>query len=65
SILCIPVRASSGDVIAVAQLLNRSDGKPFDEQDETRFVEFMRSIGVILEGFAKVESGRGKGSALT
>jgi putative ABC transport system ATP-binding protein len=63
SILCIPVRATSGDVIAVAQLLNRVDDKAFDDQDEARFVEFMRSIGVILEGFAKVEGGRGKGTA--
>jgi adenylate cyclase len=61
SILCIPVHASSGEVIAVAQLLNRTDGKPFDESDETRFVEFMRSIGVILEGFAKLERGRASG----
>ena len=38
--------------------LNRTDGKPFDENDEARFAEFMRSIGVILEGFAKLERGR-------
>jgi putative ABC transport system ATP-binding protein len=61
SILCVPVHASNGEVIAVAQLLNRSDGKPFEEQDEIRFAEFMRSIGVILEGFAKLERGRASG----
>ena len=60
SILCVPVRDSAGAVIAVAQLLNRTDGKPFDAQDETRFSDFMRSIGVILESWAKLEHGRGR-----
>ena len=36
-------------MFAVAQLLNRRDGQPFDEGDEKRFAEFLLSIGVILE----------------
>lgn len=49
SILSLPVKNQAGDVFAVAQLLNRRDGQPFDEGDEKRFAEFLLSIGVILE----------------
>jgi adenylate cyclase len=55
TILCLPIRDSSGRVFAVAQLLNRNDGKPFDEKDEARFGEFIRSLGVILETWARLE----------
>ncbi|RPH98200.1 MAG: ATP-binding cassette domain-containing protein [Lysobacterales bacterium] len=49
SILCLPVKNQRGKVFAVAQLLNRNDGKPFDEADEQRFASFIQSIGVIFE----------------
>lgn len=49
SILCLPVKNSQGNVFAVAQLLNRRDGQPFDEQDEKRYKEFLESIGLVLE----------------
>ena len=49
SILSLPVKNQAGQVFAVAQLLNRRDGQPFDEGDEVRFAEFLTSIGVILE----------------
>ena len=49
SILCLPVKNQLGEVFAVAQLLNRKDGQPFDQQDETRFSDFIESIGVIFE----------------
>lgn len=49
SILCLPVKNMQGEVFAVAQLLNRNDGQPFDEDDENRFSIFMQSIGVIFE----------------
>jgi len=48
SVLCLPVRDGEGRVCAVAQLLNRRDGKPFDGSDELRFTEFLDSIGTIL-----------------
>ncbi|KAA9132686.1 ATP-binding cassette domain-containing protein [Marinihelvus fidelis] len=51
SILSLPVRDHEGNVFAVAQLLNRRDGAPFDANDEDRFSEFMASIGVIFESF--------------
>ena len=49
SILCLPVKNREGHVFAVAQLLNRRDGKPFDALDEERFATFIQSIGVIFE----------------
>jgi len=49
SLLSLPVKDHDGRVFAVAQLLNRRDGKPFDEQDEARFAGFMQAIGVIFE----------------
>ena len=49
SILCLPVKNQRGEVFAVAQLLNRKDGMPFDEADEQRFASFIQSIGVIFE----------------
>ncbi|MFN2377786.1 MAG: ATP-binding cassette domain-containing protein [Candidatus Binatia bacterium] len=49
NILCLPLKDSRGKVFAVAQLLNRIDGKPFDSQDEHKFDQFMASIVVLLE----------------
>ena len=49
SILSLPVKNLEGKVFAVAQLLNRKDGQPFDEEDEQRFAGFVQSIGVIFE----------------
>lgn len=49
SILSLPVKNQDGEVFAVAQLLNRKDGKPFSADDEQRFAGFIRSIGVIFE----------------
>jgi putative ABC transport system ATP-binding protein len=49
SILSLPIKNQSGDVFAVAQLLNRKDGQPFDQNDEDRFAGFIDSIGVIFE----------------
>ncbi|HME72278.1 MAG TPA: hypothetical protein VKM54_20790 [Myxococcota bacterium] len=34
----------------MAKLLNRIDGKPFDDADEARFEEFAQPISVIFEG---------------
>ena len=49
SIISLPVKNQSGEVFAVAQLLNRKDGQPFDGRDEQLFTDFIESIGVILE----------------
>jgi adenylate cyclase len=51
SILCVPILDSHGEVFAVAELLNHSDGRAFDPDDEARFRKFIDSIGVILEAW--------------
>jgi hypothetical protein len=56
SILSLPVKDQSGKVFAVAQLLNRRDGQPFDDEDEQRFAEFTQSTGVILETLQQMSS---------
>jgi putative ABC transport system ATP-binding protein len=62
SILSLPIKDSNGSVFAVAQLLNRRDGQPFDSQDEQRFAEFVGSLGVILETLEGLTGGRGRRS---
>jgi putative ABC transport system ATP-binding protein len=58
SILCLPLIDRNGEVFAVTQLLNRIDRKPFDEGDEERFAEFADSMGVILEGWWRMQRNR-------
>ena len=59
SILSLPVKNQAGEVFAVAQLLNRRDGEPFDDGDEKKFGEFIQSIGVILETMEGLNMGKG------
>jgi putative ABC transport system ATP-binding protein len=49
SILALPIKDRDGKVFAVAQLLNRRDGQPFDSSDEARFGDFVGPLGLILE----------------
>lgn len=58
TILALPVKDRHGGVFAVAQLLNRRDGRPFDAEDERKFSRFMESIGTILENLENLENER-------
>ncbi len=49
SILCVPICDAGGRTFAVAQLLNRCDGQPFDREDEAHFAMLVESIGVLLQ----------------
>ncbi len=49
SILCMPIVDRGGAVFAVAQVLNRRDGQPFDAEDERKTAGLLASIGQILE----------------
>jgi putative ABC transport system ATP-binding protein len=62
SILCIPLRGSEGRVFAVAQLLNRTDGEPFDAGDEERFAKFAAPVAVILETWWRLSGASGNGA---
>ena len=53
SVLCLPLQDRNGTVFAVTQLLNRRDGKPFDEADTRRYAEFATSLSVLLESRAR------------
>jgi adenylate cyclase len=48
-ILCMPVKSSKGQVVAVIQLSNKAGDQPFNEEDEQEFQRFVDDIGVILE----------------
>ncbi len=51
SILCVPIRDAAGEVIAVAQVLNKQDAEAFDEDDERELAEFAGAMSVILESW--------------
>jgi putative ABC transport system ATP-binding protein len=56
SILAVPMFDSAGKVQAVMQLLNKSDGRPFEGEDERRAEAFARDMGVILESWAAMRA---------
>ena len=57
SVLCLPLQDRAGRVFAVTQLLNRRDGRPFDESDARRYGEFASSLSVLLESLAHIDAG--------
>jgi putative ABC transport system ATP-binding protein len=54
SLLCMPVFDRSKNVIAVAQLLNKRDGKAFSSSDEEAFRDFAAPLGLILESCTRM-----------
>jgi putative ABC transport system ATP-binding protein len=54
SILCVPIHNRRGEVFAVAQLLNKRSGTPFDASDEAKFRELAGGVAAILEGWARM-----------
>ena len=55
SILALPIKNQDNEVFAVAQLLNRNDGLPFDAGDEERFADFVAPLGVLLETLQRLD----------
>jgi len=55
SLLCLPVTNPEGEVIAVAQLLNKRGADEFSEADESRFREFLGPLGRFLGNLLVVE----------
>jgi putative ABC transport system ATP-binding protein len=62
SMLCLPLQDRAGRVFAVTQLLNRRDGRPFDDQDAKRYQEFASSLSVLLESLVAFGNTPGRGS---
>ncbi|XP_061464364.1 dual 3',5'-cyclic-AMP and -GMP phosphodiesterase 11A [Rhineura floridana] len=46
SVLCVPIWNSTHQIIGVAQVLNRLDGKPFDDADQRLFEAFVIFCGL-------------------
>ncbi len=59
SIISLPIMNQAGEVFAVAQLLNRKDGQPFDAGDEQKFTQFIESIGIIFETLEGLSADKG------
>ena len=58
NIFCIPLRDKNGEVFGAAQLLNKKSGDDFDSDDEDRFEELMKSMGVVLESWWSMSQSR-------
>ena len=56
NLLCMPIYNRSGQVFAVAQLLNKKGAPAFDAKDEESFKEFARPLGLILESCAQFKT---------
>jgi putative ABC transport system ATP-binding protein len=54
NIVCVPIEDRSGAVFAVAQLLNKRSGAPFDAGDEERFRAFTSGVAPILEAWVRM-----------
>ena len=59
SILCMPILDRSGEVFAVAQLINRKDGA-FTDKDEKAFRAFAEPLAIILQSSRIMETLRPK-----
>jgi putative ABC transport system ATP-binding protein len=57
SILCMPIFDRKRDVIGVAQLLNKRDGRSFSAEDERVLHDFAGSLGIILETCSRFSRG--------
>lgn len=56
SVLCMPVSNARGDVIAVAQVLNKRGADAFDAADEETFQRFLQPLGQLLESVLAMEN---------
>uniref|UniRef100_A0A1A9W0L3 Phosphodiesterase n=1 Tax=Glossina brevipalpis TaxID=37001 RepID=A0A1A9W0L3_9MUSC len=48
ALLCMPIKDSSGDVIGVAQVINKLNGERFTETDEKVFASYLQFCGIGL-----------------
>jgi len=59
NILCMPIFDRKGQVVAVAQLLNKHGARAFSAADEESFHEFATPLGLILESCQRMTQTRG------
>ena len=48
SMLCNPIKDSNGDVIGVAQVINKANDAPFSQNDEVLFEKYLQFCGIGL-----------------
>ncbi|XP_055386324.1 dual 3',5'-cyclic-AMP and -GMP phosphodiesterase 11-like isoform X2 [Condylostylus longicornis] len=48
ALLCMPIKDSTGDVIGVAQVMNKLEGESFTENDEKIFASYLQFCGIGL-----------------
>src|SRR5262249_41232927 len=56
SVLCVPICDSRSRVFAVAELLNKKDGKPFTEADAAKLTDFSNALGAIAEIWTRLNA---------
>ncbi|XP_048589168.1 dual 3',5'-cyclic-AMP and -GMP phosphodiesterase 11 isoform X2 [Nematostella vectensis] len=56
TILCMPIKNASGDIIGVVQLLNKVDGTPFNKNDENLFEAFAIFCGMAIHSTVMYEN---------
>ncbi len=49
NLLCMPIDNRAGEVIAVAQMLNKTNGDHFSGADQRAFEDFAEPLGIMLE----------------
>ncbi len=54
NILCVPLRDAGGQVIAVAQVLNKQGADAFDDEDERELADFAGSMSVIVDSWRQM-----------
>jgi len=62
SLLCMPIDNRAGEVIAIAQMLNKTSGNHFSEENQHAFEEFAEPLGIILESCFAI-AGRSRSAA--
>lgn len=51
SLLAVPILDGAGEVVAVAQVLNKRDGTSFDDDDQRELLDLTSPMGVVLESW--------------
>ena len=53
--LCAPIFDKRGDIVGVAQVINKRDGKPFTKSDELKFKRYLQFCGIGLRNAQSFE----------
>lgn len=54
--LCAPIYDKRNEIVGVAQVINKRDGKPFSEKDEVKFKRYLQFCGIGLRNAQSYEN---------